>query len=72
MDKVLENADEFREIREVMARYDTLTATHLVGLIILPINHKKSVLSTFNNEYNFKLRISATIIIIITIIIIYK
>jgi len=28
LDKVLENAEEFQEIREVIARYDTLTATH--------------------------------------------
>lgn len=28
LDKVLESADEFHEIREIIARYDTLTATH--------------------------------------------
>ncbi|XP_031555849.1 coiled-coil domain-containing protein 42 homolog [Actinia tenebrosa] len=28
LEKVLENAEEFQEIREVIARYDTLTATH--------------------------------------------
>ena len=28
LDKVLEKAEEFQEIREIIARYDTLTATH--------------------------------------------
>ncbi|EDO39885.1 predicted protein [Nematostella vectensis] len=28
LEKVLENAEEFQEIREIIARYDTLTATH--------------------------------------------
>lgn len=28
LEKVLESAEEFQEIREVIARYDTLTATH--------------------------------------------
>ena len=31
LDRVLESAEEFHEIREIIARYDTLTATHLVG-----------------------------------------
>ena len=31
LDRVLESAEEFHEIREVIARYDTLTATHLVS-----------------------------------------
>ena len=30
LDKVLETADEFHEIREIIARFDTLTATHEV------------------------------------------
>ncbi len=30
--KVVENAEEFHEIREIIARYDTLTATHEVGI----------------------------------------
>ena len=30
LDKVLESADEFHEIREIIARFDTLTATHEV------------------------------------------
>jgi hypothetical protein len=30
LDRVLENAEEFHEIREVIARYDTLTSTHEV------------------------------------------
>ena len=30
MDRVLEQAEEFHEIREIIARYDTLTATHMV------------------------------------------
>ncbi|KAK2177504.1 hypothetical protein NP493_594g00017 [Ridgeia piscesae] len=29
LDRVLESAEEFHEIREIIARYDTLTATHL-------------------------------------------
>ena len=29
--KVVENAEEFHEIREIIARYDTLTATHEVS-----------------------------------------
>ena len=28
--KVVESAEEFHEIREIIARYDTLTATHEV------------------------------------------
>ena len=31
LDKVIENAEEFHEIREVIARHDTLTATHDVN-----------------------------------------
>ena len=30
LEKVLEGAEEFHEIREIIARYDTLTATHEV------------------------------------------
>jgi hypothetical protein len=30
LDRVLETAEEFHEIREVIARYDTLTSTHAV------------------------------------------
>lgn len=30
MEKVQESSDEFSEIREIIARYDTLVATHLV------------------------------------------
>lgn len=31
MEKVQETSDEFSEIREIIARYDTLVATHLVS-----------------------------------------
>ena len=31
LEKVLESAEEFHEIREIIARYDTLTATHEVS-----------------------------------------
>ena len=30
MEKVQESSDEFSEIREIIGRYDTLVATHLV------------------------------------------
>lgn len=31
MEKVLERGEEFHEMRDVIARYDTLTATHEVS-----------------------------------------
>ena len=31
LEKVLESAEEFHEIREIIARHDTLTATHEVS-----------------------------------------
>ena len=31
LDKVLESAEEFHEIREIIGRFDTLTATHEVS-----------------------------------------
>jgi BioD-like phosphotransacetylase family protein len=33
MEKVLEAGEEFGEMRDIIARYDTLTATHAVSLI---------------------------------------
>ena len=32
LEKTLETADEFQEIREIIARYETLVATHTVGI----------------------------------------
>ena len=36
--KVVETAEEFHEIREIIARYDTLTATHEVRISFLQEN----------------------------------
>jgi len=33
LEKVLESAEEFHEIREIIARYDTLTTTHEVHFL---------------------------------------
>ena len=35
LEKTLETADEFQEIREIIARYETLVATHTVCTCIL-------------------------------------
>ena len=41
LDRVLESAEEFHEIREIIARYDTLVATHQVQLFCLRyVTHK--------------------------------
>ena len=44
LEKTLETADEFQEIREIIARYETLVATHTVCIIrhqltLLLFNH---------------------------------
>ncbi len=48
--KVVENAEEFHEIREIIARYDTLTATHEVSHVRLKhasplFHHQKCCIS---------------------------
>ena len=43
LDKVIENAEEFHEIREVIARHDTLTATHDVNDNITTFYHAQRV-----------------------------
>lgn len=35
LDGVVETADEFHDIREIISRYETLTATHDVPAILL-------------------------------------
>lgn len=35
MEKALERGEEFHEMRDVIARYDTLTATHEVSVLFL-------------------------------------
>jgi len=39
MEKALERGEEFHEMRDVIARYDTLTATHEV--IYMIVNNEK-------------------------------